>query len=155
MDIVFAEGRAPGRKVAGKMKEAAAICVAEKGLNHENVEISVSFVSAGEMRGLNSSHRGIDKVTDVLSFPQYSSPAEVPAAGKALLGDVVICTEQALIQADEFGHSPEREIVYLFVHSVFHLLGHDHEQDDDKDEMRELEEKVMRIVKLGMGHRHE
>jgi probable rRNA maturation factor len=55
----------------------------------------------------------------------------------------VICSEQALLQADDFGHSPERELVYLFVHSVFHLLGYDHGSDGDRSEMRKREEIVM------------
>jgi conserved hypothetical protein TIGR00043 len=62
------------------------------------------------------------------------------------LGDVVICSEQALLQADEFGHSPERELVYLFVHSIFHLMGFDHLVEEDKKAMREQEEKIMTLM---------
>jgi probable rRNA maturation factor len=64
------------------------------------------------------------------------------------LGDVVICPEQALLQADEFGHSAERELVYLFVHSVLHLLGYDHVEDEDKRKMRTREEKIMSEIGL-------
>jgi len=148
VEIIFNNKRMPGRAVVEKMRDAACLCLTEKGFSHENVEISVSFVSIEEMAALNKHYRGIDKVTDVLSFPQYGAPADIPREGNVLLGDVVICTDQALMQADEFGHSPERELVYLFVHSVYHLLGHSHSIDSDKDEMRELEEKVMKIVKL-------
>lgn len=148
MEIIFNDERAPGKKVSDKMREAAALCVSEKGLNHEDVEVSVSFVTEEEISALNRHYRGVDKVTDVLSFPQYNSFDEIPGSGKILLGDVVICTDQALLQADEFGHSPERELVYLLVHSVFHLLGHDHIEDEDKEGMRGLEEKVMKIIKL-------
>ena len=148
MEIVFNEERMPERPVVDKMREAAAICLAEKGLNQKNVEISVSFVSEEEIKELNKHYRGIDKVTDVLSFPQYDSVEEMPASGKVMLGDVVICTGQARFQADEFGHSPERELVYLFVHSVLHLLGYGHSDDEEKGKMRELEEKVMKIEGL-------
>jgi len=148
MEIIFNEERMPGKSVVGKMHDAAKFCLSEKGLDHENVEISVSFVSKEEMNALNKYYRGIDKVTDVLSFPQYSPEEEFPRNGKIVLGDVVICTDQALLQADEFGHSPERELVYLFVHSMFHLLGHDHAASEEKDEMRELEENVMTVVNL-------
>lgn len=148
MEIIFNDARMPGRPVVDKMREAAELCVAEKGLRHDNIEISVSFVSEEEISALNRHYRGVSKVTDVLSFPQYRSVDEMPQDGKILLGDVVICTDQALLQADEFGHSPERELVYLFVHSVFHLLGHEHDEEDEKERMRELEEKVMKIVKL-------
>jgi probable rRNA maturation factor len=72
----------------------------------------------------------------------------MPKSGGILLGDVVICTDQALLQADEFGHSPERELVYLFVHSVFHLMGYGHDDESEKGKMRALEEKIMKIVKL-------
>jgi len=148
MEIIFNDERMPGKAVVEKMQTAAALCLSEKGLNHKNVEISVSFVSEEEISALNKHYMGSVKVTDVLSFPQYSSFGEIPKEGKITLGDVVICTDQALLQAHEFGHSPERELVYLFVHSVFHLLGHDHAASEEKEEMRELEEKVMKIIKL-------
>ena len=148
MEIIFNDERMPGQAVVDKMKEAAVLCLAEEGLDHENAEISVSFVSMEEISALNRHYRGVDKVTDVLSFPQYSSVSDIPRGMRIVLGDIVICTDQALLQADEFGHSPERELVYLFVHSLFHLLGFDHGSDSEKDEMRVLEEKVMKIVKL-------
>ena len=148
MEIIFNDRRMPGQAIVDKMLETAGLCLAENDLNHENVEISVSFVSKEEIIALNRHYRGVDKVTDVLSFPQYNSIDEIPAQGKIILGDVVICTDQALLQADEFGHSPERELVYLFVHSVFHLLGYDHAEEDDMEKMREQEEKVMKIAGL-------
>ena len=148
MEILFNNKRKPGKTVVDKMREAGVICLAEKGVNHENVEISVSFVSGEEICALNKHYRGIDKITDVLSFPQYGSIDSIPTEGKIVLGDIVICTEQALLQADEFGHSPERELVYLFVHSLFHLLGHSHSEEAEKEEMRAFEEKVMKIVQL-------
>jgi probable rRNA maturation factor len=148
MDIIFNDKRMPGTAIVEKMREAGVLCLAEKNVKHENVEISVSFVSSEEITALNKHYRNVNKITDVLSFPQYRSVGEIPQGEKISLGDIVICTDQALLQADEFGHSPERELVYLFVHSVFHLLGHSHEDESKKEEMRELEEKVMKIVKL-------
>ena len=148
MEIVFNDRRMPGKAVVEKMREAASVCIAEGGLNHNNVEISVSFVAKEEMSSLNKHYRGIEKPTDVLSFPQYSSIEDIPKDRKIVLGDVVICTDQALLQAHEYGHSPERELVYLLVHSTFHLLGYDHLEDEKKESMRELEEKVMKIVQL-------
>jgi len=149
MEIIFNDKRMPGEAVVKKMREAAVLCLAEKNLKHENVELSVSFVSVEEITALNKHYRNSDKVTDVLSFPQYESAGDIPKGGKILLGDIVICTDQALLQADEFGHSPERELVYLFVHSVFHLLGFSHLEEAEKEKMRTLEEKIMQIVKLG------
>ena len=148
MEIIFNDKRMPGQAVVDKMYDAAVLCLAEKGITHDDVEISLSFVSSEEITALNRHYRKSDKITDVLSFPQYSSFDLIPKDEKIILGDIVICTDQALLQADEFGHSPERELVYLFVHSVFHLLGSTHDDDANKEEMRELEEKVMKIVKL-------
>ena len=123
----------------------------------EGVEISLSFVTAEEIHELNRQYRGVDSVTDVLSFPlledlnelydteEGSSEEDEPVA----LGDVVICLEQAEEQAEEFGHSREREIVYLFTHSVLHLLGYDHMEEEEKQEMRSREEEVM--TELGLS----
>ena len=69
-------------------------------------------------------------------------------AGEIALGDVVICTDRARQQAEEFGHSFERELVYLFVHSMFHLLGYDHMEPDEKSEMRQAEEEIMEKLDL-------
>jgi probable rRNA maturation factor len=148
MEIIFNDQRMPGQAVVEKMQKAATLCLAEKNVNNENAEISVSFVSGEEICALNKHYRGIDKITDVLSFPQYDSVSDIPKDGKIILGDIVICTDQALLQADEFGHSPERELVYLLVHSMFHLLGHKHTEEAEREEMRIIEEKVMKIVKL-------
>lgn len=148
MELIFSENRKPGKGILKKIHEAGEICFSEKGLSSERFAISVSFVSGEEIRELNTIYRNVDKLTDVLSFPQYNSPEDFPEEGQVLLGDVVICTEQALLQADEFGHSPERELTYLFVHSILHLLGHDHEIEEEKEGMRELEEKIMAKVGL-------
>ena len=96
-----------------------------------------------EIRNLNREYRDTDKVTDVLSFPQFDDLNEIPEFGEICLGDVVICKDRALEQAEEFGHSFEREIIYLFTHSILHLLGYDHMEEDEKKEMRQREEEVM------------
>ena len=106
--------------------------------------VSVSFVDADEIKQLNNDYRGVDKVTDVLSFPME----EVDGRGVDLLGDVIICVSMAKEQAIEFGHSTEREITYLTVHSFLHLLGYDHEEDEDKSEMRLLEKEIMAELKI-------
>ena len=148
MEIVFSQERMPGESTVQLMKKAGVLCVEEEGLESDRVTVSVTFIDNEEMRELNAIYRGIDKTTDVLSFPQFNDLSEINKEGIVCLGDVVICTEQALIQADEYGHSPERELVYLFVHSIFHLLGYDHMEKEDQDEMRLREEKIMN--KLGL-----
>jgi probable rRNA maturation factor len=138
----------PGERVIGLMREAGNLCAVREGFDPDKIEVSVTFVDAAEMRELNRLYRENDNATDVLSFPQYAVRAEIPQGAYASIGDVVICSEQALLQADEFGHSPERELVYLFVHSVFHLLGYDHDSDEERSEMREREETVMERLRL-------
>lgn len=147
MNIIFSEETMPSEAIVNKLIEAAELCVLAEDLDHERVEISVTFVGEEEIRDLNNLFRKIDHVTDVLSFPQYDNMEELPEEGILCLGDVVICSEQALIQADELGHSPEREILYLFVHSMFHLMGYDHMDNEEKTDMREKEEAIM--TKLG------
>ena len=104
-------------------------------------EISVSFVDNEEIRELNRQYRGIDRETDVLSFPLGDDifPGELKP-----LGDIVISLEKALEQSQDFGHSLEREILYLTAHSMLHLLGYDHETDEDRLVMRQKEKEVMK-----------
>lgn len=110
----------------------------------ENFEISISFVEEEEIKELNADYRGIDSVTDVLSFPLI----EDPMREEGLLGDIVICHKRAIEQSIEYGHSSKREIIYLVVHSMFHLLGYDHMNHDDKKMMRSKEKSVLN--KLGV-----
>lgn len=112
----------------------------------QDAEVSVSFVSNNEIRRLNRAYRNKDSVTDVLSFPlgvngKYDINKET---GCALLGDVVISLETAMRQAEIYGHSLEREIGFLTVHSMLHLLGYDHEISPLEERiMREKEEQVL------------
>lgn len=147
MIIYFADERVCSDAIINIMKQAADYCLDIEGVNKDVCEVSVSFVDSNEIRKLNCDYRGIDKVTDVLSFPQYEWKSEM--VGPLIeLGDVVICKEQAERQAEDFGHSFQREIIYLFVHSMLHLLGYDHIEADDKKEMREQEEKIMGYLNL-------
>jgi len=118
-----------------------------------NAEISISVVEDDEIRQLNNQHRGKDSVTDCLSFPLLdrlprNTRSRRGVAHNALLGDVVICLDRAIIQAEEFGHSIAREIGFLTAHSVLHLLGYDHEQPQDEVAMIEKQQKVMRNLGL-------
>ena len=131
-----------------KMEAGAVICVDQEGIDSERVEISLTLVDADEIQQLNRDYRNVDKVTDVLSFPQYDDLNDLPEDGEIMLGDVIICRQRAEEQAEEFGHSVEREMVYLFVHSVCHLLGYDHMEDDEKAEMRAKEESVMEQINV-------
>ena len=120
--------------------------LASEGFN-KDAEVSVSFVSNKEIRSLNKAYRAKDKETDVLSFPLTGEDGttEINAeTGAVLLGDVVISLEMAVKQANMYGHSLEREIGFLTVHSMLHLLGYDHETSPlDERIMREKEETVL------------
>ena len=117
-------------------------------VDQEKCEISLPLVDEGKIKELNREFRNIDKVTDVLSFPiedffneDRKTLLEKPYL---MLGDVVICIDVARKQAKDLGHSFEREIMYLTCHSILHLLGYDHMEDDDKKIMRSKEKQVMK-----------
>lgn len=115
-------------------------------------EVSVSFVNNAQIRELNAKYRNIDRETDVLSFPQMerSDFEHVEQPDTYVMGDIVISMEKAVAQAAMYGHSIEREIAFLTVHSMFHLLGYDHEGGGLKAvQMREKEENV--LLKLGLS----
>lgn len=124
-------------------EDASKVILEMENINDE-VEISVSFVNDEEIKQLNRDYRDKDNVTDVLSFPtEMNYHIEgIPV----ILGDVVICLKRAKEQSEEFGHSFERELVYLFVHSMFHLLGYDHIDEDDKVLMRKKEKEALKRI---------
>ena len=148
MEIYFENEQVISEELLALMEESARLCLTKAGIPEENCEFSVSFVDREEIKELNSTYRGVDKVTDVLSFPQFEDFSEFPEDQIICLGDIVICEDRAKEQAEEFGHSYEREIIYLFTHSVLHILGYDHMDEEEKAEMREREEEVMTELKL-------
>lgn len=113
---------------------------------NSNYEVSVTLVDGKTIRELNREYRGVDKVTDVLSFPlDFGSELDMPITP---LGDVVINLEKIKEQAEEFGHSEMRELSYLTVHSLLHLLGFDHIADEDRKDMREKEKEIMKALDI-------
>ena len=126
----------------------------------EDAALDLSFVGRGRIRSLNASLRGVDRVTDVLSFPTLDHvtlplrkgdyPCDVdPETGKVYLGSIVICRARALEQAAEYGHSAMRELAYLTVHGVLHLLSYDHIEESDRVKMREAEEEILAVLGIG------
>ena len=148
MNIYIDEGQELDCKMLEKMQEAGDFLMGEEGIDTDRAEISLTLVEPEEIKSLNAEYRNVDCVTDVLSFPQFEDKEQMPSEGELCLGDVVICVERAQQQAEEYGHSFEREMVYLLVHSLLHLLGYDHMDDDEKAIMREKEEHVMEHVDL-------
>ena len=116
----------------------------------ESASVDVTLVSNKKIREYNRDFRDIDRVTDVLSFPMGENDEyDVdPESGCCLLGDIVISLEKAAEQAEEYGHSFEREVGFLTVHSMLHLLGYDHIDEKDGDVMR-AHEKII-LDKIGL-----
>ncbi|EEI86584.1 translation metalloprotein YbeY [Anaerococcus lactolyticus ATCC 51172] len=110
----------------------------------ENAEVSLSIVDMETIHRLNKEYREVDRPTDVLSFPMDEEGYDNEGNSIFLLGDIVICLDVAENQAKDFGHSLEREMMYLICHSTLHLLGYDHIEEDDKLEMRSREKEVMK-----------
>lgn len=119
------------------------------------LELSIVLVDDAQIHELNRDHRGVDRPTDVLSFALLEAGDEeeprvldAPADAPVLLGDVIISLERARSQAQEYGHSLEREIGFLVAHGVLHLLGYDHERPEQEKEMFDLQESI--LASLGL-----
>ena len=141
--------------------------VCDFALKEEGVEcqyqISLLFVDNEEIREINNETRNIDRATDVLSFPMldfedkkvfnemylnYDFDETFKDGDELILGDMVLSLERALGQSEEYGHSYEREVSYLVVHSILHLLGYDHMEEDDKKRMRKREEEILNKLQI-------
>lgn len=138
-----------------KMLIRRAICATlEYELYGNDCEISVTLTDNEGIHALNKQFRGIDAPTDVLSFPmvEYEDTDEPPIdEDQNMLGDIVISLERAEEQADEFGHSFEREVAFLTVHSMLHLLGYDHvNSEDEEKEMRRRQSEIMEALGLSV-----
>ena len=119
-----------------------------------DLEVSVTFTDDDGIRRLNRTYRKIDRATDVLSFPLFDFEGEGDVMSDELcdmLGDIVLSLERAAAQAEEFGHSFEREVAFLTVHSMLHLLGYDHETSEaDELDMRRRQTEIMEMLGLAV-----
>ena len=124
-------------------------------------EINLLLTMNDEIRIMNREFRGIDRATDVLSFPMvdYETAGEFgflenredcfnPESGELLLGDIVISKEKVLSQAEEFGHTPKREFAFLIVHSVLHLSGYDHMEEKERIQMEEKQRQILERMNI-------
>lgn len=137
--------------VLKRLQEGIDAVAALNGLAEE-AEVDVTIVDDEEIHELNRQYRGMDKPTDVLSFAldegEEDEPELIGGPEEHLYGDIIISAETALRQAEEYGHGLEREMTYLAVHGMFHLLGYDHMTEEDKAEMRAKEEEALRTINL-------
>lgn len=134
------------------------------GLTHR-VNVGITLVDDEEIAQINAQFRGVDAVTDVLSFPMHevdiaqasaqARPGDIdPATGELLLGDIVVAVERARAQAVEYGHSFQREFGFLVVHGMLHLMGYDHMTVSDEQVMRAMQQKVLSALNLSRGEQH-
>ena len=108
-------------------------------------EVSLMFTDDETIHEMNREYRGIDRPTDVLSFALEEGEEEEIYGGpeENLLGDIIISVETAIRQAEEYGHSVEREMAFLALHGMLHLLGYDHMEEEERQEMRAQEEAIL------------
>lgn len=125
-----------------KINQVAEICFQEEQIPAE-AEVDLLFVDNETIREMNREYRDKDMATDVLSFPMYEADEEIDDEEEILFGDIVISLERAQEQCQEYGHSLEREVMYLLVHGLLHLAGYDHMEEEDKKQMRAREEKLL------------
>ena len=135
--------------------------VVEEALDFEGCpfecEVNVLLTNDDEIEKMNEEFRDIGRSTDVLSFPmiEYSSPADFegfedeielfdPDTDELLLGDIVISMDHVYAQAEEYGHSPKRELAFLTAHSMLHLMGYDHMEDDEREVMENKQEEILK-----------
>ena len=129
-------------------------CFEEEGLLDSKLIMTITFTTPEEIRKINKKYRKIDKATDVLSFPMFEKDEldEKIKSGdfpyEDVLGDVIISIEKVREQAEEYGHSFERELSYMLVHGFYHLMGYDHIEEEDKKIMRPKEEKILNELKI-------
>ena len=115
---------------------------------NEDCEVSLSIVTNDEIHDINKQFRNIDSPTDVLSFPQLTfeegEEADVNENGEIVLGDIIISIDRAKEQAEEYGHSLKRELAFLSVHSMLHLMGYDHMVDEERKVMEAKQEEILK-----------
>ena len=125
-------------------------CFRQEQLSTEMFYVNVILTTPEHIRKLNKQYRGIDKETDVLSFPMFEKEEliNIDLRGQEVLGDIVISMERVKEQAEEYGHSKERELAYMLVHGFYHLMGEDHMEEKEKRRMRTKEEVVLKALKI-------
>ena len=132
------------KKIINKVYEA---CFKEENLFDFDIYISVIISDEEYIKVVNSKYRGIDSVTDVLSFPMFEkNEIDEAKQSEEVLGDIIVCIPKVISQAEEYGHGFDREFAYMLVHGFYHLMGYDHMEENEKIEMRTKEENILKKV---------
>ena len=136
------------------IKKVVEACFREENIEDSKLILTITLTTPENIRKINKEYRHIDRETDVLSFPMFEKAeldekiAKQDFPYEDVLGDIVISIERVKEQAQEYGHSFERELSYMVVHGFYHLMGYDHIQEDDKKVMRPKEENVLEKLKI-------
>ena len=136
------------------VKKVVQQCFKEEMLEDSKLYISITLTTPENIHEINKQYRNVDKETDVLSFPMFQkNELDNKIKNKQfehedVLGDIVISIEKVKKQAEEYGHSFERELSYMIVHGFYHLMGYDHIQEEDKAIMRPKEENVLEKLEI-------
>ena len=128
-------------------------CFEVEDLLDKNIYVSILYTTPNEIQEYNKEYRNIDRATDVLSFPMFEKDEvqklkQEKSVATDVLGDIIINLSQVKMQADEYGHSFERELAYMLVHGFYHLMGYNHIKEEDKKEMREKEEAILNELNI-------
>ena len=125
-------------------------CFIEENLSDKKLYINVVLTNPENIKKINKEFRKIDKETDVLSFPMFEKEEiqKIKNTNEDILGDIVISIEKVKNQANEYGHSFERELSYMAVHGFYHLMGYDHIKESDKKIMRQKEENILQKLQI-------
>lgn len=133
------------------IKKVVEECFKTEKIENSDLYVSITLTNPENIRKLNKEYRNIDKETDVLSFPMFEKN-EISSLKnlnhEEVIGDIIISVERVKEQAEEYGHSFERELAYMVVHGFYHLMGEDHINDEDKIKMRAKEENVLNKLKI-------
>lgn len=136
------------------IEQVITTCFKEEKIEKLNFYISVTLTTPDEIHKLNKKYRNVDKETDVLSFPMFEKEElkqiienQIKNPIPEVLGDIVISMEKVKGQAEEYGHSLQRELSYMLVHGFYHIMGYDHIEEEDKLKMRPKEEKILTKLK--------
>lgn len=136
------------------IKKVFTTCFEEEKILDSKLIVTVTLTTPEQIKNINREYRDVDKATDVLSFPMFEKE-ELDEKIKNrnfqyedILGDIIISIQKVKEQAIEYGHSFERELSYMLVHGFYHLMGYDHIEEEDKEQMRIKEEKILNILKI-------
>ena len=123
----------------------------------KNAEVSITLTNDAQIHEINKNYRHVDKPTDVISFALQESVEPLITDGPVIdmLGDIIISVERARIQASDYGHSLRRELVFLTVHGMLHLLGYDHQEENERHEMEKEQRRIMKILGISRNAKEE